>query len=138
MFTEPEDLEKALYPHIIAEIIGENTAAMSTAISAGEQEVAAYLAQRYDVEDIFSKEGDERNAMVLEHCITVAVWHLLKLCYAETLYDMWHDRYREVVRFLEGVADGSIAPRLPLLTDGQGNTFSKVQVTSTPKFRHSW
>lgn len=137
-FITSADLENALYPHIIDEIKESNTAAEPAALSAAEQTVESYLAQRYDTETIFSQTGDSRNAMIVEICLTIAVWNFIKLCNAETLYDIWRDRYEDAIRFLEKTASGELAPKLPPLRDEQGNTVNKIQITSNPKFRHSW
>lgn len=57
---------------------------------------------------------------------------------AETIYEIWKERYDRVIKYLEGVADGTRTPNLPLLTDDKGEVCIKARFGSNPKFTHSF
>lgn len=141
-YLSKEDFNTAMYSHIIDEISDFDDSAVSQCIAVGIEQVKSYLKNRYDTSAIFSAEGNDRNALILEYCKVVAVWELLKLCSAETLYDTWRERYDRVIEWLEGVRDGKNTPDLPLRTtdtDGDGNPDSALlamRYGSNKKFNH--
>lgn len=140
-YLTKSDFNTAMYTHIIDEIADFDDSAVAQCIAVGIEQVKSYLKNRYDTAAIFSAEGDDRNPLILEYCKVVAVWELLKLCSAETLYEFWQQRYDRVIEWLEGVRDGKNTPDLPLLTrdiDGDGNpdTLISMRYGSNPKFNH--
>ncbi|MBQ3688422.1 MAG: hypothetical protein II937_00980 [Bacteroidales bacterium] len=67
------------------------------------------------------------------------MWKLLKLCSAETLYDVWRERYDRVIEWLEGVRDGKNTPDLPLKGSGSSDGESSGNIFhygSNKKFNH--
>lgn len=138
MYLKPEELNGSMYAHILSEITGGDTQIILQAIEAAIEEVRSYLRARYDTAKVFSAEGPERNALILENTKVVTVWNIIKLSNAETIYDMWKERYDRVISYLSKVADGSIAPDLPLLTNEKGDVVVKARFGSNPKFHHSF
>jgi phage gp36-like protein len=76
-----------------------------------------YLAKRYDVDAIFSAEGDERNQLVLMMVIDIAVYHIFCIHNPQKLSQIRKDRYERAVEWMKGVAAEEIsidgAPLLP-------------------------
>jgi len=136
MFIESSELCTGLYAHVIDNIIQGDDQIAQQAIEAAIQEVQSYLSSRYDTDSIFAATGSNRNALVVENIKTVAIWNLLRLSSSETLYDAWRERYDRVIEYLKQVADGKIAPALPIKTDSSGNTVLKSRFGSNPKFKH--
>lgn len=137
MFLEKSDFNTAMYEHIIDEISADDDSALAQCIAIGIEQVKSYLKNKYDTQAIFSSEGDERNALILEYCKVIAIWELLKLCSAETIYDMWRERYDRCIEFLKGVAEGENTPDLPLLTTDAGEPVLSMRYGSNRKFTHS-
>lgn len=137
MYLKPEELNGSMYAHILNEITGGDTQIILQAVEAAIEEVRSYLRTRYDTAKVFSAEGPERNALILENTKVVTVWNIIKLSNAETIYDMWKERYDRVISYLSKVADGSIAPDLPLLTNEKGDVVIRARFGSNPKFHHS-
>lgn len=137
MYLKPEELNGSMYAHILNEITGGDTQIILQAVEAAIEEVRSYLRTRYDTAKVFSAEGPERNALILENTKVVTVWNIIKLSNAETIYDMWKERYDRVISYLSKVADGSIAPDLPLLTNEKGDVVIRTRFGSNPKFHHS-
>ncbi len=126
-----------MYAHIIDEITEGDEQIVLQAIEAAVEEVRSYLRPRYDTEKVFGAEEASRNALILENTKVVAVWNVIKLSNAETIYEIWKERYDRVIKYLEGVAEGTRTPSLPLLTDEQGKVKIKARFGSNPKFSHS-
>lgn len=126
-----------MYVHIIGEITGDDNQIVEQAIDAAIEEVRSYLAQRYDAEKVFGAEGRERNALILENTKTIAIWNIIKLSNAETIYEIWKDRYDRVIDYLARVAKGTIAPSLPLIANSDGKTVIKAKFGSNRKFTHN-
>lgn len=126
-----------MYAHIINEITEGDEQVVLQAIEEAIEEVRSYLRPRYDTEAVFDAEGATRNALILGNTKVVTVWNIIKLSNAETIYDMWKDRYDRVIKYLEGVAEGVRTPSLPLLKNENGEVKIKIRFGSNPKFNHS-
>lgn len=126
-----------MYAHIIDEITEGDTQIVLQAIEAAIEEVRSYLRVRYDVAKVFAAEGSARNALILENTKVITVWNIIKLSNAETIYEMWKERYDRVINYLVKVADGDAAPDLPPITNEQGDVVIKAKFGSNPKFNHS-
>lgn len=137
MYLKPEELNGSMYAHILNEITRGDTQIILQAIEAAIEEVRSYLRTRYDTAKVFSAEGPERNALILENTKVVTVWNIIKLSNVETIYDMWKERYDRVISYLSKVADGSIAPDLPLLINEKGDVVIRARFGSNPKFHNS-
>lgn len=137
MYLKAEELNGSMYAHIIDEITGGDTQIVLQAIEAAIEEVRSYLRVRYDVARVFAAEGAARNALILENTKVVTVWNIIKLSNAETIYEMWKERYDRVINYLAKVADGDAAPDLPLITNEKGDVVIKAKFGSNPKFHHT-
>lgn len=137
MYLKAEELNGSMYAHIIDEITDGDTQIVLQAIEAAIEEVRSYLRVRYDVAKVFAAEGSARNALILENTKVITVWNIIKLSNAETIYEMWKERYDRVINYLVKVADGDAAPDLPLITNEKGDVVIKAKFGSNPKFNHS-
>lgn len=129
MFLLPQDLKNSLYSYQIDQITQGDESITLQAINAAVQEVQSYLQGnykkeqldgrlRYDVPAIFRKEGAERNALLLSHCITIARWYIVDLCNADVIYEHAKERYDRSVGWLKQLAKGEVSlHNLPLLQE---------------------
>lgn len=141
MFVSTEEIESCIYPHVMDEIVNSDRSIVLENINVAVSIVRGYLSKRYDVTEIFAAEGDNRNPLVVEFVKVIAVWHLIKLCNNELIYDQWKDRYDRALDFLKDVADDKSAVEIegaPLLSDDDGNALSRIKCGSNPKFNHSF
>ena len=136
MFLTADELKTTMYAHIIEEITEGDSSITEQAIDAAIEEARSYLSGRYDTDRIFSAEGRERNAMILENVKVMVIWHIITICNAETIYEMWKDRYDRITAYFTKVAKGTLAPRLPLLSDSSGEASLKMRFGSHTKFNH--
>lgn len=135
MFLTPSELTNNLYGHVIDNITQNDPQVSEQAISAAIGEMKSYLAA-YDADTIFSATGSARNPLILENTKVIAIWNILKLSSAETLYDTWRERYDRVVDFMTKVAEGKITPDLPVRTGSDGEISIRMRMGSNPKFTH--
>lgn len=136
-YLNTSELESGLYGHVIDEIVQDDRQIVQQAIDAAVEEVKSYLAVIYNVTEIFAQSGADRNALTLENVKVVAIWNLIKLSNAETLYDVWRDRYDRVIDYLKQAAAGKVSPGLPLLRGDDGEVLDTMRFGSNAKFTHS-
>lgn len=155
MFATKEDLKTHLYGYQIAHISEDDEDIVLRAIAAAEEETKSYFyinhkkeyldgRLRYDVNKIFSAEGIERNPLILNIVITIAVWHFITLSNPDILHERIKERYDRAIDFLKKLNKGEISlGNLPLLneqeTDSQSSEDNGQQpflFGSREKFNH--
>ena len=111
-----------------------------TAEREAQEEMAGYLRPKYDVDAIFSAEGDERNATIVMYLCDIALYHLSASLPQKMGMEIRKERYERAIKWLEGVQAGKIVPDLPLPTDEDGNTLAVGSVIfhSNKKLKHEW
>lgn len=79
-------------------------------------EMKSYLNKTYDVEEIFSATGTDRNALVLMFALDIAIYHIFCQHNPYKMSQIRQDRYDRAIEWLKGVMKGDItidgAPRL--------------------------
>ncbi len=135
-FITVSEMQTVIYEHVMDEITENDDATVLQCIEAAVSEMKSYLSSRYDTEAIFSATGNDRDPLILENTKVIAVWWLICKNNSEMIYEHWRERYDRVIKFMEKVANGTVAPDLPLRTDGNGNTVLKSRFGSNPKFNH--
>ncbi len=151
MFLRKEDLGNKIYDYQIEQITEGDNNIVLQAMSAAEQEVKSYLQPnnkkeyldgrlRYDIDAVFSATGNERNAIILNHTITIAKWYIVELSNADILYERARDRYDRAVSWLTKLAKGTVnLSDLPTIDDNPNNDNSQTQsfvYGSRKKFNH--
>lgn len=153
MFIGKEDLGSAIYDYQLDQITDGNDDLVAQACSAAIDEAKSYLTPNtdntkwldgrllYDVEAIFSKSGNDRHSLIVQHCCTLAKWYVAELCNADFIYEKAKDRYDRAVAWFNKVAEGKInVSTLPQLvrddiTAGEKQPF---EMGSREKFNHDY
>ena len=135
MFLTPNELTNNIYGHIISNITQDDPQILEQAIAAAIYEMKSYLGA-YNTKLIFSAEGTDRNSLILENTKVIAVWNLLKLSSAETLYEVWKERYDRVIDYMTKVSELKVTPDLPIRTSDDGEVSIKIKMGSKTKFNH--
>ena len=138
MYLTKEDLYTVIEQHVLDAITEDDPAAVPESIDTALDTVRNYLCQRYDVGRIFAATGGDRNKHILSIARTLTIWEVISRNNNDILYEKWEKRHEEAIRFLEKVADGKVAPDLPLATDETGNVQSKIKFGSNLKFNHGF
>lgn len=153
MFLEKEDLGNVIYDYQMDEITEGDDTIVLQAISAAIEEAKSYLTPNtndnkwldgrmlYDVEAIFNATGLDRNSLILQHCCTLAKWHLAQLCNADFIYEKAKERYDRAIDWFTKIAKGTInLTTLPQLVRDEQTAGDKqpFQFGSRQKFNHDY
>lgn len=153
MFLEKEDLGTVIYDYQLDEITEGDDGIVMQAMSAAIEEAKSYLTPNlndrnwldgrilYDVETIFNATELDRNSLILQHCCTLAKWHLAQLCNADFIYEKAKDRYDRAIDWFTKIAKGTInLTTLPQLVRDEQSAGDKqpFQFGSRTKFNHDY
>lgn len=152
MFLVKEDLGSVIYAYQIDQITEGNDDLVAQALAAAEEEAKSYLTPNvnklealdgrilYDTEAIFSAEGLDRNALILQHCLTLAKFHIATLCNADFIYEQAKERYDRAIDWFNKLAKGTVVltslPRIVL--DDTNNDRQPFSSGSRAKFNHDY
>jgi phage gp36-like protein len=116
-FAQIEDYNSTIHAEIINAMVRENTDTISDAEAMAIGEISGYLNGRYDVEQIFSATGDDRNAFILMVVKDITVYHLSCMHNPQKFSQIRQNRYDQAIDKLERVQNGKFSPvGLPVKT----------------------
>lgn len=153
MFIEKADLGNVLYEYQLDQITDGNDDIVAQACAAAVEEAKSYLTPNtnsntwldgrilYDVETIFKAVGNDRHSLIVQHCCTLAKWHIAELCNADFIYEKAKDRYDRAIDWFTKIAKGTInLTSLPQLVRDETTAGDKkpFEFGSNPKFNHQY
>lgn len=152
MFLEKEDLGSVIYAYQIDQITEGNDDILAQALAAAEEEAKSYLTTNinkletldgriiYDTEAIFSAAGLDRNALILQHCLTLAKFHIATLCNADFIYEQAKERYDRAIDWFTKLSKGTVVlTSLPRITlDDTNSERQPFSAGSRTKFNHDY
>ena len=153
MFIEKEDLGNVIYDYQLDQITDGDDNIVAQGIAAAVEEAKSYLTPNlndkkwldgrilYDVETIFSATELDRNSLILQHCCTLAKWHIAQLCNADFIYEKAKDRYDRAIDWFTKIAKGTInLSTLPQLVRDEETAGDKqpFEFGSRKKFNHDY
>ncbi len=114
-----EELKTHAYSEEINEIIREDQTIAYASIDIAIDFVCSKLMKHYIVDDIFSKQGKDRNPLVLKVVKDIALWELIGLANPSINYEDKKFRYQEAVGWLTAVYKGmpTALPKIELKPD---------------------
>lgn len=153
MFLQIEDLKNNIYNYQVEQITEGDESITLQALDTAEQEVKSYFytnhrkefldgRNRYDVDAIFSAVGEQRNALIVSLCLSVAKWYIVDLCNADIIYEQAKERYDRAIEYLKKINKGDVSlGNLPLKelnknTNLAQNPFQPFVFGSREKFNH--
>lgn len=152
MFLEFEDLKNSIYNYQVDQITEGDDTIVLQALQVAEEECRSYLEANvhikqnqdgrfiYDVQNIFNKTGNERNALIVQYCITIAKWYIVELCNADIIMEQAKERYDRVIASLKQLASGTTTlGSLPIKNIQDDPSLSNVKpfsFGSRRKFNH--
>ena len=97
MYLQIEDLKNNIYNYQVEQITQGDESIVLQALDTAEQEVKSYFyinqkkefldgRKIYDVDKTFSAKGNDRNALLVSLCLSVAKWYIVDLCNADIIY----------------------------------------------------
>lgn len=152
MFIEKEDLGSVIYDYQIDQITEGNDDIVAQALAAAEEEAKSYLTTNtnkletldgriiYDTEVIFRAAGLDRNALILQHCLTLAKFHIATLCNADFIYEQAKERYDRAIDWFTKLSKGTVVlTSLPRITlDDTNSERQPFSAGSRTKFNHDY
>lgn len=116
-FINPEDYDASIHREILGSTTRDDESIVEICEDRAIAEMRGYLSARYDVDAIFSAEGDARNQLVPMMAIDIAVYHIFSIHNPQKMSQIRKDRYERAVEWLKQVAAFKItidgAPKLP-------------------------
>jgi len=102
-------------------------------------QIKNFLAGRYNVSEIFSKQNEERNHFIVMICIDCAIYHLYSSISPNKIPEHRSQRYNDALEWLKLMAEGKSTADLPLITDKNGQEKENIRITSKYKAQnHKW
>lgn len=134
MFLTTEDYT-ALIRNEIKDILLENYSEVKLHIAQqmAIDQVKNYLSGRYDVAEIFSKEGTERNAHIVMLTLDCTLYHLYTSTVPKRMPEIRSVRYQDAIDWLKAVGSGEISANLPLIKSQEGQHLIGVKIQSKYK-----
>ena len=134
MFLTKEDYT-ALLRNEINDILLENYSEVKLHIAQqmAIDQVKNYLSGRYDVAEIFSKEGTERNAHIVMLTLDCTLYHLYTSTVPKRMPEIRSVRYQDAIDWLKAVGSGEISANLPLIKSQDGQHLIGVKIQSKYK-----
>ena len=134
MFLTTEDYT-ALIRNEIKDILLENYSEVKLhmAQQMAIDQVKNYLSGRYDVAEIFSKEGTERNAHIVMLTLDCTLYHLYTSTVPKRMPEIRSVRYQDAIDWLKAVGSGEISANLPLIKSQDGQHLIGVKIQSKYK-----
>lgn len=151
-FITKEDLKSTIYGYQVDQITEGDDVIVEQAIDAAIQECRSYLSANinkkenqdgrflYDVEKIFNATGKDRNALIVQYCITIAKWYIVDLSNADIIMEQAKERYDRVLKSLTNLSKGettlSNLPIINITDELEESGVKPFRFGSRPKFHH--
>ena len=134
MFIEKSDLKGSIRLEYIDQISREDETIVTGAIASSIIEMKGYLSSRFNVDSIFSQDGENRDQLLIALLSDMVIYELIDIIPAGIDIDDRRARYKRAITWLEDVQAGTINADLPKLVDDENNpTTNKVEYSSNPK-----
>lgn len=133
-FIQPEDYDASIHGEILDALIRNDHSLVEICEDRAIAEMRGYLSVRYDVDALFSAEGEERNQLVLMMATDIAVYHLFCIHNPQKISQIRKDRYERALEWLRQVAAFKIAvDGAPALPEEERKQSSPWLMSSNPK-----
>ena len=84
------------------------------------EEVSSYLRSRYNIEQAYSRVGDERNPQLVMITCDIALYHLIAWLPKRIGFEIRELRYNKAINWLRDVQKGIATPNISTKTNEQG------------------
>ncbi len=143
MFLSKDELKTVSTEELINKIINNDIDIVNEITFECIDVMSSYLADKYNVAQLFSATGNNRSKTVLKHLKAMVIYEIYARR-SRTFNEVAKQRYDEAILWLEAVANNKINPPLPpKLIDANkdgvpdaGATFLKLG--SNPKYKNHW
>lgn len=106
MFLEIEELKTVADNQVVNLIVGNDLTIITDIIMESEATMRSYLSRYYDVEEIFSRVGGERNRMILKKLKDIVIYEIYERQSRDRANEVVSRRYGEAMHWLEKINTG--------------------------------
>lgn len=118
MFLSTDDYSVVTCPADLEIICQSSEDIRQRAERTAMEEVAGYVRTRYDIDTAYSKEGDERNPLLVQLTVCIALWWLGQWLPGMMGGDMRQTLYDNAIARLKDIQKGNFTPDFPEYPDG--------------------
>ena len=122
MFIEEYDYQVVIGDTALKVVSQANPDNLNCAEAEAIEEISGYLRPKYDCEQIFSVEREQRNRQILMYACDIALYHLASSLPNKMGMDIRKERYERAIAWLKDVQSGVVLPDLPLDLDEDGQS----------------
>jgi phage gp36-like protein len=120
-FITKEDFGTTIRERYLDAITEFDDDILESATNTAIEEIKSYLTNRYDIDEIFNKTGNDRSLIVLMYVKDMTIYHLHSLINPRKIPEHRITRYEQALDWLNKVNNGIINPDLPLMQGGEKN-----------------
>jgi len=135
-FLTTDDYNVFIKQDILAEILANSDTSQNAAEMRAQSQIESYLKPRYDVVQIFTTYGDDRNYDIVTKMTHIVLYILHKPLTPNQVPKHIIDDYTETIRWLEHVRQLKLSPDLPLLEVDDNGDDTQIVFDSNCK-RHN-
>lgn len=108
MFLQNKDLYTKIRPNELHQITaGEDTITLH-ALQAAISEMCTYLESRYNTKEIFNKEGEDRNPLLVSFAVDISIFEIVSIALPGQDLEDRRARYKRAIDYLKQVRDGKL------------------------------
>jgi hypothetical protein len=103
------DFKTHIYTELIDAISRADDTIIETAIKVAENQAKGYLS-RFDIEELFTATGTDRDDMLLMYLKDLASWHFILLGNPSIHIEIIKERYNDALKELGKIQSGKVVP----------------------------
>ena len=103
-FINKSDLTRLILEEELNEITRNDSAIVDNAISTAIAEVKSHLFDWYDTDIIFSKTGDQRDPLLVQFTVDIAIYNIIAILQAGQNIDDREARYKRALSWLKAAS----------------------------------
>lgn len=121
-FLTDQDYDASVHREILDAVTRDDGALIKICEDRAVKDMRNYLHLHYDVDAIFSAQGEARDPMLVMFCVDITVYHLFTMHNPRNMSKIREDRYNRAIAWLKAVGRGNdVAEGLPERTDKEEN-----------------
>lgn len=133
-FIDIKDYDATVHREILDALVRDDESLVEICEDRAIAEMRGYLSSRYDCDAIFTKQGNDRNQLILMMALDIAVYHIFCIHNPMKLSGVRKDRYERAVEWMKAVNKGHVSiDGAPMLPEEQLAANSPYLIKSNPK-----
>lgn len=138
IFLENEDINQLIRADVLNRVIDDDNSVKHTAELATIAEMESYLALKFDVKQIFNKQGTDRNSIIVMYAVDIMLYHLHSRINPRQIPALRMERYDAAIKWLTMVSEGKLSPDLPLKGDPNDSGTANITYIGFEKRRNNY